>query len=237
MRRAVLGLIATMAFALSVGAQEVEPGAVLMHRAAAPATFGAAENAPSTLTVPAETEVAVQMLSGIHTRVSRVNDLVTARLLDPVYVNGRIALPSGSLLDGRITMIHPSRRLHRPAELGLRFEKITTPDGQAKSIAAVLAALEHPEQLHLRLDAEGHLIGTREVSWKALFAGIAGLGAYGGVKAAGVGGAALTKVLPLASAGWLGYEAFWPRGRDVNLPPETLCRLRLNNPLTVRVAW
>lgn len=237
MRKAILMLLALGCLALSAWSQEVEPRSVLMHRAAAPARLGLAENAPSTLTVPAETEVAVQMLSGIHTRVSRVNDLVTARLLQPVYVNGRIALPSGSLLDGRITMIHPSRRLHRSAELGLRFEKITMPDGQAKSIAAVLAALENPEQLRLRIDAEGHLFASREVSWKSLFAGMAGLGAFGGVKAAAAGSAALSKVLPLGSAGWLGYEILWPRGRDVNLPPETLCRLRLNDPLTVRVAW
>jgi hypothetical protein len=237
MRKAILGLLAVVVFALAAWSQEVEPRSILMRRAEAPAKLAPAANAPSTLTVPAETEVAVQMLSGIHTRVSRVNDLVTARLLQPVYVNGRVALPSGSLLDGRITMIHPSRRLHRPGELGLRFEKIIMPDGQAKSIGAVLAALESPEQLRLRIDAEGHLSASRGVSLKSLFAGIAGLGAFGGVKAAAAGGATLSKVLPLGSAGWLGYEILWPRGRDVNLPPETICRLRLNGPLTVRVVW
>jgi hypothetical protein len=237
MRKTILGLLAMAVCALPAWAQEVGPRSVLMHRAQAPANLGPHEKAPSTLTVPAETEVAIQMLSGIHTRVSRVNDLVMARLMQPVYVGGRVALPSGSLLDGRITMIRPSRRLHRPAELGLRFETITMPDGQEESIAAVLTALENSAQFRLRIDAEGHLFASREVSRKSLFAGIAGLGAFGGVKAAGAGGAALSKVLPLGSAAWLGYEILWPHGRDVNLPPETLCRLRLNYPLTVRVVW
>jgi len=237
MRKAILGLLLVGSLALSARSQEIRPGSVLMHRAAAPAKSNSASDAPSALTVPAETEVAVQMLSGIHTRVSRVNDLITARLLQPVYVNGRVALPSGSLLDGRVTMIRPSGHMHRPAELGLRFERITLPDGQAESIAAILSSLEKSEQLRLRLDAEGHLIASREFSWKSLFAGFAGLGAFGGVKATAASSAALAKVLPLSAGGWLGFELLWPRGRDVNLPPETLCHLRLNYPLTVRVAW
>lgn len=237
MRKAVLGVLLVGSLALCAWSQEVQPGSVLMRRAEAPAGINSAPEAPSALTVPAETEVAVLMLSGIHTRVSRVNDLITARLLQPVYVNGRVALPTGSLLDGRVTMIRPSGHMHRPAELGLRFDRITLPDGQAKSIAAILASLDKSEQLRLRLDTEGHLIATSEFSWKSLFAGFAGLGALGGVKAAAVSTAALSKVLPLGAGGWLGFELLWPRGRDVNLPPETLCRLRLNYPLTVRVAW
>jgi hypothetical protein len=176
------------------------------------------------------------MLSGIHTRINHVNDFVAARLLQPVYVNGYLALPSGSLLDGRVTFVRPSRRWHRPAELGLRFDRITLPNGQEQPMAAALASLEKPGALGFHLDAEGDLVGGRGFSWKPMLLGLAGTGTLGGVGAV-AGPGALSKLLPVAGAVLVGYEVVWPRGREVDLPPDTRCRLRLNYPLKVRVPW
>jgi hypothetical protein len=176
------------------------------------------------------------MLSGIHTRVNNANDLVSARLLQPVYVGGRVVLPSGSILDGRITMIRKSGHVHRPAELGLRFDEIVLPNGQAEPMAGVLAALEKPGKLDLHLDAEGHVTGGRALSWKTLIGGV-GLGSFGAIKAAASGAAAASMSLSLAGVAAIGYELLWPKGHEVNLPPETRCLIRLSYPLTVRVSW
>jgi hypothetical protein len=43
--------------------------------------------------------------------------------------------------------------------------------------------------------------------------------------------------LSIAGAAVIGYEILWPKGHEVNLPPETRCLMRLNYPLTVRVSW
>lgn len=190
-----------------------------------------------TLIVPAETEVNVQVLSGIHSRVNHVNDPVIAEVLKPVFVQGKVALPSGSLLDGHITMIRNAGHMHHSAELGLRFDRITLPDGQEKPVAAVLAALEHPESLDIHLDQEGHLTGNRSMSWKALVGGVTSLGTFGALKIAAVGSAGATLALPLGGAAIISYEAIWRRGREVNMPPDTRCRLRLNYPLTVHFPW
>jgi hypothetical protein len=175
------------------------------------------------------------MLSGIHTQVNHPNDLVTARLLQPVYVDGHVALPSGSILDGRITMIRKSGHVHRPAELRLRFDEILLPDGQAEPMAGVLAVLENSSNPDLHLDAEGHLTGGRGRSWKTLIGG-AGLGSFGAIKAMATGAAAASVGLSVAGAAAVGYELLWPKGHEVNLPPETRCLVRLNYPLTVRVS-
>jgi len=208
----------------------------LTHRADLPQKQTRTLPMPFQLTVPADTEVSVQMLSGIHTQVNRVDDLVTARLLQPVYVNGKVALPAGSVLDGRITLIRTSGHLHRPAELGLRFERIVLPGGEAEPIAAILSALDKPRPLKLRLDSEGHLVGTRAFSWKSVFGGMAAFGGLGIAKAAAAGAAGLPTVLPLGGAALVACEVFLPKGNEVNLPPETRLRLRLNFPLTVWVA-
>jgi hypothetical protein len=217
-------------------AQESVPNAPLSHRANIPADLSELTR-PLTVTVPAETQVKVSVLSGIDTSVNRVNDPVIAQVLEPVYVKGKIALPPGSLLDGHITMIRNPGHMHRPAELGLRFDRISLPDGQEKPVAALLAALEHPESLNFHLDAEGHLTGNRSVSWKTLFGGVTAIGAYGALKIAAVGSTGASLILPIGGAALIGYEAFWRHGREVDLPPDTRCRLRLNYPLTVRVPW
>jgi hypothetical protein len=157
--------------------------------------------------------------------------------LNAVFVGGKLALPPGSLLDGHITMIRNAGHMHRAAELGMRFDRITLPDGQEKPVAAVLAALEHPEMLDIHLDQEGHLISNRMMPWKALGGGFAAFGAFGVLKIAAVGSAGASLALPLGGAALISYEALWRRGREVNLPPDVQCRLRLNYPLTVHIPW
>lgn len=232
LRRAAVFLLV---FAFAAIAQDYHPGAPLSHRNATPESVRSAQ--ALTLTVPAETEVKVQVLSGIHTQVNHVNDPVIAEILKPVFVQGKVALPPGSLLDGHITLIRNAGHMHHSAELGLRFDRITLPDGQEKPVAAVLAALEHPEGLDIHLDPEGHLISNRSVSWKTLFGGVSALGTYGVLKMAAVGSAGATIALPLGGAALVSYEALWRRGHEVNMPPDTQCRLRLNYPLVVHFPW
>jgi hypothetical protein len=227
----VIGFLAITALA-----QEGEVPVALPHRSGLGPASTESSMRSDKVTVPAETQVSIQMLSGIHTQVNHANDLVTARLLQPVLVGGRVVLPSGSILDGRITMIRNSRHVHRPAELGLRFDKILLPDGQAEPMAGVLAEMDESSKLDLHIDAEGHLTGGRALSWKTLIGGV-GLGSFGAIKAVASGATAVSMGLSLAGAAAIGYEILWPRGHEVNLPPETLCLIRLNYPLTVRVSW
>jgi hypothetical protein len=197
----------------------------------------APQHSVRTLTVPAETETAIQLLSGIHSRVSHVGDPVTAQVLEPVYVDGQVALPAGSVVGGHITRIRPAGRLRRPAELALRFENVTLPDGQNQPLSALLAALDAPPRARTRLDSEGILKGTRTVFWKQIAGGFAGLGALGAIEAPLAGAAAVGVTLPLGGGAVLGYSLLFPKGNDVHVPPDTPMRIRLRTPLTVRVAW
>jgi hypothetical protein len=189
------------------------------------------------LTVPAQTEAAIQLLSGIHSQVSHVGDPVTAELLQPVYVNGRVALPSGSVIGGRITRIKPARRMRRPAELVLKFDSITLPDGQEEPCSAGLSGLDSPLPKTVQLDSEGHLRGSRGFSWKRLAGGFFGLGTFAFAEAQLASTAALGATLPVGGAAVIGYTFLIPRGNDVHVPPDTRFRIRLHQPVTVRVAW
>ncbi len=226
-----------MLLASGTWAQENSPSLMLTPRTMTSATSPARPVLPETLTVPAETEAAVTMLSGLHTRISRVDDPVTARLQQAVYVDGQIALPPGSILNGRVTRVQLAGRMHHPAELGFRFESITLPSGETEPISAVLAALDKPGLAKVRLDPEGYLKGTRGFSMKALAGGLTALGGLGIGKAALATSSAVGTFLPVGGVAVLGYAALWPKGNDVNVPPDTRCRIRLNYPVTVRVQW
>jgi hypothetical protein len=193
----------------------------------------APSDSPPTLTIPAETRATVQLLSGVHTRFTRVDDPIKAELLHPVLIDGRVALPSGTLLDGRVTRVRPAGRANRPAELALRFDQVTLPDGDVEPIAAVLAVAPP----HTRLDREGYLKGARSVSWEGVAGGIIAIGSFAAAKAASAGSAALWPILPAAGTALLGYEFLWRRGSDVHLPPQTACQIRLDYPLTIRIPW
>jgi len=237
MRKTFGSLVMVFALCPLLLGQEGSSARVLMHRANAPDGTAIASGGSPSVTVPAETEADIQLLSGVHTRVNHVNDRIEARLIKPVMIAGQVALPPGSVLDGRITRVRSSGRFHRTGELAFRFEQITLPDGESEPVRAVLADLDHAGALHVKLDSEGYLKGTRGLSWKGITGGLFAFGAFGTAKLALAGAGAAWPVLPAVGTGLLGYEFLWPRGHDVSLPPETQCRIRLNYPVTVRVAW
>ena len=195
--------------------------------------YASSSDSPLTLTIPAETRATVQLLSGIHTRFIRVDDPIKAQLVQPVVIEGKVALPSGTLLDGRVTRVRTAGRANRPAELALRFNQVTLPDGDVEPIAAVLAVAPP----HTRLDREGYLKGARSLSWEGVAGGFFAISSFVVAKAAFAGSAAFWPILPAAGTALLGYEFLWHRGSDVHLPPQTACQIRLDYPLTVRIPW
>ena len=51
------------------------------------------------------------------------------------------------------------------------------------------------------------------------------------------GAAALGVALPVGGGAVLGFSFLVPKGREVHVPPETQMRIRLRQPLTLRVNW
>ena len=184
----------------------------------------------SLLTVPAETEARVVLLSGIHTRLAEVNDRVEGEVEQAVYVNGRLALPQGTLLFGRITHVRAARRMHRPGEVGFRFDQVSLPDGEIEPVAARLYALENPGAL--RLDSEGTVRAGRTSKWRYLTGGLIGAGGLAAVPKL-LGATAAATAGSLAAAGAVGFAVLFPRGPEVHLPPDTACRVRFDYAFTV----
>ena len=185
------------------------------------------------LTIPAETLVKARLISGMHTLVSHVNDPVSAEMTEPVYINGRMALPQGTLFDGHITSIRRPSWMRHNGEIAFRFDHVTFPDGYKVPVSAIITKLDNSKNLMGTLDAEGHVRGHRRGSWRTFLTGGVGIGGLTVAKLAVASSTALTVAAPAGAAAFVGYELFLRRGSNVNVPPMTGCHIRLLSSLTV----
>ncbi len=98
--------------------------------------FLAAENPRPA--IPTGTRIDVQMISSLSSSASRSGDLFTAKVLDPVFIDGEQVVPAGSTLRGHVTFVKPPGRVKGKAEMRLVGDSIMTPDGKAYTFAAEL---------------------------------------------------------------------------------------------------
>lgn len=189
----------------------------------------------SAMIIPATTLVKARLISGMHTLVSHVNDPVLAQITEPLYINGHLALPVGTLFDGHITSIRRPKLMRQNGKICFRFDHVTLPDGEELPASAVITRLENSKGLKGRLDSEGNIEGHRQGSWKSFLAGALGVGGLTAAKIIIASSTALTVAAPASAAGFVGYELFLRRGSNVNVPPMTRCRIRLITSLRIPV--
>jgi hypothetical protein len=79
--------------------------------------------------VPAGTLLAVRMRETISTATTLVNAPFTAEVTEPMESNGRVIIPAGSTVQGRVSQVRGGRRIAGPAAIHLTTESVTLPDG------------------------------------------------------------------------------------------------------------
>jgi hypothetical protein len=229
--RRLITIIAVLVVGLPVGS--ISGSVLLSHRGALLHHRAVGVSTPPTLTVPAETSIKARMLTGMHTLVSHVNDPIAAEITQPVYIDGQLALPTGTLFDGHITAVRAPGRMRRAGKIAFRFDYVTLPSGQQIPVSAVITGLEKTKGVSGELDSEGHLEGRRKTPWKSFLTGFLTVGGLTAAKLAVASSAALTVAAPASAAAFLGYEIFLIHGSNVSVPPNTRCHIRLNSSLTV----
>ncbi len=194
-------------------------------------------------TLPVGTQCKILLLGDVSASKSKPGDAVRARLLEPVILNSRVALPAGTYFEGRVSKRTPPKWLSRSGSLYLSFTDLTLPGGNQISIAASLAGAELDAASHTRLDAEGNLHGERPgAAWMAINFGVtAGLAKEvdDGVQliveaivssATDASTAGTSRIVASAVSGV--YMAT-RKGRDVVLPRFTEMRISLDRPLVL----
>ena len=202
--------------------------AVLLLAALASAQSGpatqpksAASASPSTaseLTIPSGTRVPVALKHAVSSKGTREGDAVYAETTFPVVANGRVLIPAGTFVQGRVSNIQRGGRIKGRAEVLMHFTTLIYPSGYTvllpgavENAPGVDKTSVKDEEGTIRSDSQkGEKIGTvaSSAGTGAVVGGLSN-GGKGALIGAGVGGAVGTAI------------ALLTRGNDVKLDAGT----------------
>jgi hypothetical protein len=158
------------------------------------------------VTVPEGTVIELRMQTGLSSRDSRTRDTFKASVSRPVWVDGKVAIPENSSIDGRVTTVQPAERSSHSGVIGVEFYQISV-NGRPYSIEGALTSLKADERKQI-IDEESRITGRSSQRRTILFIG-------GG---AGVGAA---------------IGALLSRGAEAEVPAGSEVAMQLVRPLTV----
>lgn len=134
------------------------------------------------------TVLKVKLLQEISTFTTKPGTGFSAEVTEPVMKDGKIVIPSGSVMHGRVTMLRSGRRIGGPAAIHLEPRTVTLPDGSHFIIHARVIDTEGWKDV--KVDDEGTILKRDHAKeTAAVIGGTTGGGALVGGALAGPPGA------------------------------------------------
>jgi hypothetical protein len=181
------------------------------------------------MTIPEGTVIELRMETGLNSETSRVDDTFKASVFRSVWIDGRVAVPEKSNVDGRVTMVQPAERSSRSGVIGVEFNQLSF-NGRSYAIEGTLTSLRADERKQI-IDAESRVKGRSSTPRNILFiGGGAGVGAVIGAVAGGGRGAGIG-VLAGGGIGALGV--LLSRGSEAEVPVGSEVAMQLVRLVTV----
>jgi len=106
--------------------------------------------------IPDGTVVKVRLSQQLSTATTRVGTAFLAEVTEPILKDGRVIVPAGSLLDGRVTMVRGGGRIGGPAALHLEPRMVTLANGSHYVLRA--RVIDTDRLGELRVDDEGTIV-------------------------------------------------------------------------------
>jgi hypothetical protein len=153
----------------------------------------------------------------------------SAELTEDVMKEGRVILPVGSILEGRVTQIHSGRRISGAAMMHLEPHSVTLPDGTQYILHAQL--IDTSADNNTRVGSEGTLL--RRDHAKETLAVVGGVTGAGAVAGALVGGGVGAIVGAGIGAG-AGTIVWLKQDRQATLPQDSLLVFSLTTPMLLK---
>ena len=184
--------------------------------APAPATSQPAARATTPLArgeveIPAGTEFDVRLSDSLNSGTAKVEDRFEATTLVDLSVDGRVAVPAGSVMRGVVTAVEPATRTNRTARMTVSFDQVTV-GGRAYPIRATVSQALEGEGIKGEVGRVGAGAGVG-----AILGGILGgfKGAMAGILIGGGGTIAATE------------------GEELRLPQGSVLRVRIDSAIRV----
>jgi hypothetical protein len=178
--------------------------------------------------LPTGTAMHIRMHDEITTETTQPGTRFTAELTEEIVNEGRVVMPIGSTVEGRITQVRGGKRIHGTALIHLQAETIVLPDGTRMPLRAVV--IDTDQYANTRIDEEGNILRKDHVgaTLAAMSLTTGGAAAAGGV-VGGVPGALIGAGVGagLSTAWWLKQD------RQTHLPQGTIVVLSLTEPMDI----
>ncbi|GIU74103.1 MAG: hypothetical protein KatS3mg004_1190 [Bryobacteraceae bacterium] len=174
-------------------------------------------------TVPEGTKIPLQLVNSVSTKTAAVGDRVYLQTAFPILAGGRIVIPPGSYVTGTVTEVKRGGKVKGRAELYIRFDSLTLPNGVTRDFRASVHSLDaanpgRVDRTEGKVEGESNKTGDavkvgEAAGWGTMIGGVAtrtgkgaGIGAAAGA-AAGLVGVLLTR----------GPDAMLERGTTVEM--------------------
>jgi hypothetical protein len=185
------------------------------------------------VTIPNGTKVLLVMKNSVSSRNTRPGNGVYLETSFPVVVDGRVAIPAGTFVQGVVHSVKRSGRVKGRAEVLLHFNTLIYPNGYTLSLAGSPQSTGGDDSNRIKdeegtLQAEGTKGRDAATAAGTTVAGTAIGAGVGGARGAGIGAGAG------AAAGLL--TALFTRGEEVRLDPGTSLEMELHRPVPVDMA-
>jgi len=182
--------------------------------------------------IPQGAHVLLRMVNSVSTRTAREGDRVYMRTASPIIVDGRFLVPVESYAEGVVSRSVRSGRVKGRAELGIRIESLTLPNGKVIRVAPRLSSVDS-EETGQKVDGKENGIqqgGTKgaDVERTATIAGTgAAIGGLADRSFSGAGiGAGIGGAVGLATT-------LLTRGKEVELRHGSTFDVVFDRPVTV----
>jgi type IV secretion system protein VirB10 len=154
---------------------------------------------PDLTTIPAGTKIPVALKHAISTKSAREGDPVYAQTTFPLAIDGKIIVPAGTYVQGRIVNVKRPGRVKGRAELMMHFTSLIFPSGYTVSLPGALDQIPGQETSKMKgsegtVQQEGSkgkdakTVAT--TTWPGAAIGAAAGGGKGALIGAGAGSAA-----------------------------------------------
>ncbi len=189
-------------------------GGILLFMATHPLAAAPRSTRSEPLVVPAKTPFHVTLDQALASNRSSPGDHFAATVSEPVVVDGRVVIPRGAHVQGRVLDARPSGRLVGRAHLQLALESVEV-NGKSYEIRT----------------GSSFRVGADHRRWNlATIGGTGGGGLFLGALAGGAKGALIGGPI---GAGAGTAAAYFAGKRDVRLSVETPLQFKLAQPLTI----
>jgi hypothetical protein len=172
------------------------------------------------------TNIRARLMDTLSTKETNAGTAFKAQVATDVYKNGRVIIPAGSELRGRVVSVTQGHHFGPSATLRLRPDTIILPDGTAYHLYGQVIDTKAP---HTRTDSEGGIQPASHLKKDAIEYGAgAGTGALVGAKVAGPTGALVGSLI---GAGVITTHLLLQHPEMTELPKGSMVTFSLTEPM------